>query len=265
MLKRNDFTMTGINKAGRPYRAWTKEGVRNWIAYVLHHPEAMQEIHLHLVDQNIKLSALMFSTTPGPKTAENLNMGTCEGLPCHDICYAIRADNFRPSAMLANMENLLMIKFALPRAIVEFRTALTKYKVRCEKAGMPVKVRWHQAGEFIPEDSYLLDRMAEIFPDVKFYGYTKREKYYVKYYNHPNVNILWSAWRGMEIPETVLACGPLKAFFVEFKDGHNEYMADFIKDRKRVRRCPGLIKGEFACNKCKFQCERSLIIIAHEH
>ena len=69
----------------------------------------------------------------------------------------------------------------------------------------------------------------------------------------------------MPIPEEVLNCGPLKAFFVEFADGNNEYMADFIKDKRRIRRCPGLIKGEFACNKCGFACAKPLIMIAHEH
>ena len=266
-MNKKDFLIEGIDKIGRPYKGWTKEGVRKWIGYVLHHPEAMREVHIHLVDQNIKLSALMFSTTPGPKTEENLGLGTCEGLPCHDICYAIRADNFRPSAMLANMENLLLLKFDFPRAVAEFRQKLANYKRRCEKDGKPCMVRWHQAGEFTPEDSALLDRMSELFPDVTFYGYTKRPEYYVKYYHRKNVNILWSAWRGMEIPKEVLECGKLKAFFVEFKDGNNEYIFEHLTDadRKRIRRCPGLIKGEFACNKCKFACSKNMLVLAHEH
>ena len=129
-------------------------------------------------------------------------------------------------------------------------------------------VRWHEAGEFTPEDSALLDAIAEMFPTVRFYGYTKLAEYYIKYYNHPNVNILWSAWRGMKIPAEVLACGRLKAFFVEFADGNNEYMAEYVAQAKaehRCRRCPGLINGEFACNKCKFTCSGSYIVIAREH
>ena len=265
-MHRSDFLKTGVNKNGRRYSSWTKDGVRKWIRYVLHHPEAMAEVHLHLVDQNIKLSALMFSTPAGPATEDNCDMGTCDGLPCHDICYAMRAESFRPSAFLADMENALMLKFAFDRAVEEFRFKADKYIVRCQKAGIDPMTRWHQAGEFTPEDSAFLDRVKEIYKEImKFYGYTKREKYYIKYYNDPVVNILWSGWRGREIPEGVLACGPLKAFFVEFADGNNEYMAEYIKDKKRVRRCPGLIKGEFACNKCKFQCAKSLIMIAHEH
>ena len=96
-MHREDFLKTGVNKNGQRYRAWTKDGVRKWIRYVLHHTEAMAEVHLHLVDQNIKLSALMFSTPAGPSTEDNCGMGTCDGLPCHDICYAMRAESFRPS------------------------------------------------------------------------------------------------------------------------------------------------------------------------
>jgi len=266
LKKREDFLKRGINKAGKPYGSWTKEGVRNWIAYVLHHPEAMEQVHLHLVDQNIKLDALMFSTPAGPATEDNCGFGTCDGLPCHDICYAIRAESFRPSAFLADMENALMLKFAWNRAVAEFRKRCDRYIKKCRAVGKKPIVRWHQAGEFTKEDSALLDRVKEIYREIiRVYGYTKREKYYCKYYNDPVVNILWSGWRGMPIPDAVLKCGPLKAFFVEFKDGNNEYMAEYIKDKKRVRRCPGLIKGEFACNRCKFQCQNSVIVIAHEH
>lgn len=265
-MKREDFLKKGVNKSGKPYSAWTKEGVRNWIRYVIHNPMAMDQVHLHLIDQNIKLSALMFSTPAGPATDDNCGMGTCDGLPCYDICYAMRAESFRPSAFLADMENALMLKFAFDRAVSEFVHRLEKYKAKCIKAGVPTMVRWHQAGEFTKRDSALLDVVSKIFADdVKFYGYTKREEYYVKYYRNKNVNILWSGWRGRDIPERVLHCGPLKAFFVEFADGNNEYMAPYIQDKARVRRCPGLIKGEFACNKCKFQCAKSLIMIAHEH
>ena len=268
IMHRKDFLKTGVNKNGHKYSAWTKEGVRNWIRYVLHHPEAMAEVHLHLVDQNIKLSALMFSTPAGPAKEDNCDMGTCDGLPCHDLCYAIRAESFRPSAFLADMENALMLRFAFDRAVEEFKFKADRYCRRCYAKGKDPMVRWHQAGEFTPEDSAFLDRVKEIYKEImKFYGYTKREKYYVKYYNDPVVNILWSGWRGMEIPEGVLKCGPLKAFFIEFKDGKNDYIYKHLTDadKKRIRRCPGLIKGEFACNKCKFQCAKSLIMIAHEH
>lgn len=266
IMHRSDFLKRGTDKIGRPYASWTKEGVRNWIQYAMNHPESMAEIHLHLVDQNIKLSALMFSTPAGPATENNCGMGTCDGLPCHDICYAMRAESFRPSAFLADMENALMLQFAFDRAVSEFVHRLEKYHAKCEKAKVATMVRWHQAGEFTRRDSALLDVVKKIFAGrAKFYGYTKREEYYVKYYHDPDVNILWSGWRGREIPEEVLACGPLKAFFVEFNDGNNGYMEPYIQDKKRVRRCPGLIKGEFACNKCKFQCAKSLIMIAHEH
>ena len=85
IMHRSDFLKRGTDKIGRPYASWTKEGVRNWIQYVLHHPEAMAEVRLHLIEQNIKLSALMFSTPAGPATENNCGMGTCDGLPCHDI------------------------------------------------------------------------------------------------------------------------------------------------------------------------------------
>lgn len=266
LMHRRDFLKTGINKNGIPYASWTKEGVRNWVRYVLHHQEAMTEVHTHWIDQNIKLSALMFSAPAGPATEDNLEMGTCDGLPCHNICYAIRAENFRPSAMLADMENELMLRYAFDRAVKESVRQIERYHAKCMKAGVKTMVRWHQAGEFTQRDSALLDVLKTVFARrAKFYGYTKREKYYVKYYNDPDVNILWSGWRGRDIPAEVLKCGPLKAFFVEFADGNNEYMAEYIKDKKRVRRCPGLVKGEFACNKCRFNCAKSLIMIAKEH
>lgn len=268
IMHRRDFLKRGVNKNGKPYSAWTKEGVRKWIGYVLHHLEAMAEVHTHMIEQNIKLSALMFSTPAGPATEDNCDMGTCDGLPCHDICYAMRAESFRPSAFLADMENALMLKFAFDRAVAEVTANIEKYHRKCQAHNTETDVRWHQAGEFTPEDSKLLDIVSERFrDDVDFYGYTKREKYYCKYYDFPNVNILWSGWRGMEIPESVLNRGPLKAFFVEFKDGNNDYIYKHLTDadKKRIRRCPGLIKGEFACNKCKFQCKRSLIMIAKEH
>lgn len=268
IMHRADFLKTGINKNGKRYSAWTKDGVRAWVRYVLHHPEAMAEVHVHTSTHNIKLNALMFSTTPGPATDENLNLGTCGNLPCVDICYAIKTENFRPSAMVANMENVLMLKFAFERAVVELGGDLKKYEIKCTKKGLRVTVRWHEAGEFTPEDSALLDRLSEMFPMARFYGYTKEKEYYVKYYGHRNVNILWSAWRGIPIPEEVLACGPLKAFFVEFADGHNEYMTEHVekaKTEKRYRRCPGLINGEFACNKCKFTCSGCYIVVAKEH
>lgn len=259
---KSDFLKRGINKAGKPYGSWTKEGVRAWCLYVMHHPEALAEISLHTVAQNIKLSALMFSTPAGPGSEMNAGLGTCGHLPCVEICYALRAESFRPSALLADMENAMMLKYDFERAVAEFVKALRKYDAKCRKAGVPTMVRWHQSGEFTPEDSALLDRVAEMFPGVKFYGYTKKEEYYVKYYDHHNVNILWSAWRGMPIPKAVLACGKLKAFFVKFEDGKNEYLEPY---RKGARRCPGLIKGEFACNKCKFACAGRNIVIAHEH
>lgn len=262
---RSDFLKRGINKKGKPYSAWTKEGVRNWIAYVLHHREAMAEVHAHLIAQNIKLAALMFSTPAGPGTEENFGLGTCGDLPCRDLCYALRAENFRPSAFLADMENALMLRFAFDRCVAEVTAGIAKYRDKCRREGGDTMVRWHQSGEFTPKDSALLDAVSERVDEAKYYGYTKKPFYYRKYYNHPNINILWSAWRGMPIPEEVLNCGPLKAFFVEFADGKNEYMADFIKDKRRVRRCPGLIKGEFACNKCGFACAKPLIMIAHEH
>lgn len=257
-----EFLKRGINKAGKAYSAWTKEGVRAWCMYAMHNPEAMAEIHVHTVSQNIKLSALMFSTPAGPSSEMNAGMGTCGNLPCVSICYALRSESFRPSALLADMENAMMLKYDFERAVAEFAAALTKYDRKCRDAGLPTMVRWHQSGEFTPEDSALLDRVAEMFPTVKFYGYTKKAEYYVKYYNARNINILWSAWRGMEIPAEVLACGKLKAFFVEFDDGNNEYIEPY---RKGARRCPGLIKGEFACNKCKFACAGRNVVIAHEH
>ena len=268
MKHRRDFLKCGVNRNGIPYASWTKEGVRDWTRYVQHHLEAMDEVHMHLIEQNIKLAALMFSTPAGPSNKEeNCGLGTCDGLPCYDLCYAIRAESFRPSAMLADIENALMLKYAPERAVYEFVQALEKYWAKCFRKGWPCMVRWHQAGEFTPEDSALLDKVSGMYEDVSFYGYTKREEYYCKYYGWKNVNILWSAWRGMEIPQRVLECGPLKAFFVEFKDGKNEYMEPFItgENAKRVRRCPGLIKGEFACNRCKFACSKCLIMIAKEH
>lgn len=267
-MHRSDFLKTGINKNGRKYSAWTKEGVRKWTQYVLHHPEAMEEVHLHLSDKNIKLDALMFSTPAGPATEDNGGLGTCDGLPCHDICYASREEHFRPSAMISHIENALMLKFAFDRAVEEFKGKADNYVARCYAAKKEPITRWHQAGEFTPEDSAFLDRVKEIYKDVmKFYGYTKREEYYIKYYNDPVVNILWSGWRGMEVPDGVMNCGPLKAFFVEFKDGNNGYIYERLtdEDKKRIRRCPGLIKGEFACNRCKFQCAKCLIMIAKEH
>lgn len=262
ILHRADFLKKGINKAGRPYSSWTKENVRAWIIYAMHHPEAMAEVHAHTVGQNIKLSALMFSTTAGPANEENCNLGTCGNLPCVEICYALKTERFRPSAMVANAENVLMLRYDFERCVAEVAEALRKYDKKCKKSGIPTMVRWHQSGEFTPEDSALLDRLAEMFPDVRFYGYTKKEEYYIKYYNVRNVNILWSAWRGMKIPAGVLACGPLKAFFVEFADGNNAYLEPY---RKGARRCPGLINGEFACNKCKFTCSKAVCVIAHEH
>lgn len=262
IMHRADFLKTGINKNGKRYSAWTKEAVKAWIIYALHHPEAMAEIHAHTVGQNIKLSALMFSTTAGPANDGNLGLGTCGDLPCVGICYALKTEQFRPSAMVANMENVLMLKYDFERCVAEVAEALRKYDAKCQKAGKPTMVRWHQSGEFTPEDSELLDRLAEKFPHVRFYGYTKRARYYCKYYGYKNINILWSAWRGMEIPEEVLACGPLKAFFVEFADGNNEYLEPW---RKGARKCPGLINGEFACNKCKFACSKAVCVIAHEH
>ena len=267
IMHKSDFLKKGINKKGKPYSSWTKEGVRNWTQYVLHHPEAMAEVHLHLSDQNIKLDALMFSTPAGPKTEYNSGLGTCEGLPCHDICYAMKEEKFRPSAMLAHIENALLLKFDFERCVAEFAKVLARYQKRCDDAGAETNVRWHQSGEFTPEDSKLLDTMYEKYPDADYYGYTKRPEYYVKYYGHPKINILWSGWRGEDIPQEVRDCGPLKAFFVEFKDGKNDYIYKYLTeaDRKRIRKCPGLIKGEFACNKCKFQCKKSLIMIAKEH
>lgn len=261
-MKRSDFTKTGINKSGRRYRSWTKEGARNWVRFAMHNPEAMAEIHLHTVCQNIKLSALMFSTTAGPANEENFHLGTCGNLPCVDICYALKTEKFRPSAMIANYENVLMLRYAFDRAVAEFVKVLTAYDKKCREAGIPTMVRWHESGEFTPEDSRLLDILAEMFPSVTFYGYTKIPEYYVKYYRSKNVNINWSAWRGLEIPKIVLECGPLKAFFVEFKDGNNAYLEPY---RKGARRCPGLINGEFACNKCKFACAKNGVKIAREH
>lgn len=262
IMRRADFLKKGVNKNGQQYSAWTKEGVKAWILYALHHPEAMAEVHVHTSDKNIKLNALMFSTTAGPATADNLGLGTCGNLPCVGICYAIKTEKFRPSAMVSNMENVLMLRYAFDRAVAEFETSLRKYSARCEKEGADTMVRWHESGEFTPEDSALLDKVSDDFTDARFYGYTKIAEYYVKYYNHPRININWSAWRGMEIPEEVLACGPLKAFFVEFKDGNNEYLEPY---RKGARRCPGLINGEFACNKCKFACAKNGVKIAREH
>ena len=265
VMHRADFLKRGTDKIGRPYATWTKEGVRNWTQYVLHHPESMAEIHIHLAEKNIKLDALMFSTPAGPKTEYNSGLGTCEGLPCHDICYATREEQFRPSAMVSHIENALMLMYAFDRCVSEFVHALQKYKAKCEKAGKECNVRWHQAGEFNQRDSALLDVLAKLFPDVSFYGYTKREQYYCKYYGAKNINILWSLWRGMDVPESVRNCGPLKAFGVIFKDGNNGYLDEWTQDKKRVRKCPGLIKGEFACNRCKFQCKRKYIILAKEH
>jgi hypothetical protein len=251
-------------------RYWKKDNVIKWLEAVKADPALIEGVHVHVTLKNSKLEAFMVSTMAGEPDEDNLHLGTCRDdmcIACQKACYAKKAQKLYPTKLLANGENTLLFALDPDRAIMELRDALDKYVKRCRKKGIKPYCRWHESGEFYGNDDRILDALskyaAEVYPEVKFYGYTKVKTAYCEFYNSTNANILWSPWEGNKIPDEVTNCGQLKAYFVQNPNGTNEHIPEEVK--KHHRKCPGLVKGKFACNLCNFACAEPQCMIADLH
>jgi len=158
---------------------------------------ALADMHVGIQHGNIKVGdELILNTLPGDhyivaKGEEITNVhGSCQGCcdGCEKFCYAINGcRQHHNSVMPSVIKNLLIYREDRERFIAEIKEALLKEVNKFEKRKDPkpedkLIFRWHSSGE-IESPQYLEDMMliAQTFPTINFYSYTKRFSWIADY------------------------------------------------------------------------------------
>lgn len=171
----------------------------------------LAEMHVGIQHGNIKVGEeLILNTLPGDhplmaKGVELTNMrGSCQGCcdGCEGFCYAINGcRQHHNSVMPSVMKNLILYREDRERFLVEVRAILTEEVRKAKKTNKDLIFRWHSSGE-IESPQYLEDMMdiAEEYPTIHFYSYTKRFSWIADYLDKHGdfpTNFCWnlSVWK----------------------------------------------------------------------
>ena len=103
-------------------------------------------------------------------------VNTCPGAgECKTFCYAMKGGYVQWKAVSMGQSRMLNFLLNDPKGFADqMRAELTKAEKKAAKDGSKVVVRWHDAGDFFsPQYLALAYDVAEAFPDVDFYAYTK--------------------------------------------------------------------------------------------
>ena len=168
--------------------------------------------------------------------------GTC---PCHcPGCYATKGFYNMPSTIKANA-----VKTILARDYLDFVARAIAAQVEADKIEA---VRIHASGDFFGDEyAAMWRKIAESFPAVKMWTYTKARKYESLFDGLKNANIVKSVIPGSG-----------------FNFGHCDYILDtFAKLKKsgasvHICKC-GFDKSQH-CNKCK-GCSENEYVLFVEH
>lgn len=180
-----------------------------------------------LTDGNIKVKAFMFSLPPVKSCLNNKS--------CKDACYAKKAYNQYPSAKNLWDDNFSLVKHDLDALYLDLLVQLHDIS---KKAAHKRVIRIHQSGDFYNQ-AYInmWADLAEQFPTILFYGYTKVDKLldltYIRSLN--NVNIISS---------TVKVNGVERANF-----GSEKYI-EYLRDDHGFNICPATYGENKDNTKC---------------
>ena len=183
---------------------------------------------------NSKLGKVPNISLPPGKACVN-----CDG--CIKDCYALKSYRMYPTVRNSWNENLASVLKSPVTYFSEIGQYLSKHS--------PTFFRWHVSGDILDQD-YLnnMFSLARTFPHVKFLAFTKA--YSLDYGNKPgNLEIVFSAWPGMQIPETSMPIA---------------WMQDGTETRQPVDalECPGNCE---TCGMCFSLSETGKDIVFHKH
>lgn len=144
---------------------------------------------ISISDKNTKMGNIpSFSLTPG-KACTSTACGTCL-----KDCYAMKAYRQYPATRNAYDRNLAAVQ-------ADHWDVLNQIDKYLEKKS-PRFFRIHVAGDFISKE-YLQawSETAKAFPDVKFLAFTKAYHLFQEIEIPSNLQIVFSAWPGVPMPE----------------------------------------------------------------
>jgi len=172
---------------------------------------------------------------------------TCQKRACfkEECCYNFKAWRMFPSVRMAWDSNWNHYNEDKTQFFDDIILSLTRAK------NPPKWFRWQAAGE-IPDQEYFegMKRVAVAFPEIKFLVFTK--KYDLYFYNIPkNLNIVISAWPGMEIPRRLKRRFPI-AWMIDGRE---------TRKPKNGFECPG------HCPECRacWSLSKGKDVIFHRH
>lgn len=188
--------------------------------------DTMTGLSLHVSTGNTKTG-----NTPGVNLAP---IRSCPGSTagCRKDCYAIKAMRQYESTRTAWNNNTDLFE-TLPELGADM---LIDWLSR--RRTLPESFRWHSSGDILGRDHLrAIVRVAEAFPTVRFFGYTKTREVLPMLSDLPsNLIIRVSMWTDLPVPETTV---PL----AWYQDG-TETRADGIV-------CPATNGVKVTCDKCR--------------
>jgi hypothetical protein len=167
------------------------------------------------------------------------------GLPCIELCYALKAYRMYSTVREAWNFNLRIAETHLKWFFHSIDSQLKETRKR------PSVFRFHVAGDILNQE--YLDHMKVFCKrngDIKFLAFTK--KYKLKYSGIPeNLNIVFSAWPGLEMVN------------------RNNFPVAYMKDKARIedRIPPSSIECSGNCSDCLkcFYLDRGDSVYFHQH
>jgi hypothetical protein len=189
---------------------------------------------------NIGFAALV-GVAADEKNDSLIIVNTCPGAgSCKVDCFAMKGGKVQFEGPWLSDGRILTYLLNDPAGFFQQLSAeISKEQKAGKKGGYAVTIRWHDAGDFFsPEYTDMAFKLANEFPDVKFYAYTKMGD--VALSNKPNNFIInWSEGAHTSQEKKVKAADPTLANTKNSRIVPSDLFYDLlVKDEKK-----NLIKG----------------------